>query len=109
MDTAKIERLRKERDDLLQAVEGFRTERDLARPERADAEQQIDLLEGELWGEKDLKAMAEAVTARLAAEVNQRKEQARNLEAEVAQRHDEARKLQVDVDSKPLVFLCCPL
>ena len=50
MDVAEIERLRKERDD---------------------AQQWIDLLEGELWGEKDLKAMAEAVTARLAIVVSQ--------------------------------------
>ena len=48
------------------------------------------------------------MTAKLAVDVSQRQEQARNLEAEVARRRDEVRKLQVDVDGKPLVFLCCP-
>ena len=54
-DKAEAERLWKEWDDLLQTIEGFRTERDLARQERADAQQWICLLEGELRGEKDLK------------------------------------------------------
>ena len=48
MDAAEIERLRKECDDLLQAIEGLRTERDLARQESVDAQQRINLLEGEL-------------------------------------------------------------
>ena len=72
MDVVEIEQLQKERDDLLQAVEGFRTERDLAHQERADAQQRINLLEGELQGEKDLKVAAEAVTTRLIMEVSQR-------------------------------------
>ena len=62
----------------------------------------------ELPGEKDLKVAAEAVTARLAVEVSERQEQARNLEAEVALWCDEACKLQADMDGKLLVFLCCP-
>ena len=47
-NAAKIEQLRKEHDDLLQAVEGFRTKRDLAHQEGTDVQQQKDLLEGEL-------------------------------------------------------------
>ena len=71
-DVAEFEQLRKERDDLLQVVEGFHMERNLARLELIDAQQQIDLLEGKLRGEKDMKATAEAVTARLTVEVSQR-------------------------------------
>ena len=37
-NAVEIEQLQNERDDLLQAVEGFRTERDLAHPEHADAQ-----------------------------------------------------------------------
>ena len=55
VDEAEAERLRKEWDNLLQTIEGFRMERDLAHQERADAQQRIDLLEGELRGENDLK------------------------------------------------------
>ena len=40
--------------------------------ERDDTQQWIDLLGGELRGEKDLKAAVEAVTARLSMEVSQR-------------------------------------
>ena len=65
IDAVEIEWQWKERDDLLQAIEGFRTEHDLACQEHAEVQQQIDLLEGELQGEKDLKATTEAVTARL--------------------------------------------
>ena len=49
-------------------------ERDLANQECADAQQRINLLEGKLQGEKDLKAMVEAVTTRLTVEVSQRQE-----------------------------------
>ena len=38
----------------------------------ADAQQRIDLLEGELEGERDLKVAGEGVSARLATEVGQR-------------------------------------
>ena len=72
VDEAEVERLRKKWDDMLQTIEGFRTEHDLARQERADAQQRIYLLEGELRGEKDLKVAAEAVTAKLTMEVSQR-------------------------------------
>ena len=68
-------------------------EHDLARQERANAQQRICLLEGELQGEKDLKVAAKAVTARLATKVSQRREQIQNLEAEVTQWRDKARKL----------------
>ena len=50
MDAVEAERLWKERDDLLRAIEGLRMELDLARQERADAQQQINHLEGELEG-----------------------------------------------------------
>ena len=70
-DAVEAEQLRKEQDDLLQAIEELRTEHDLAHHECIDAQQRIVLLEGKLWGEKDLKATAEAVTARLTAEVSQ--------------------------------------
>ena len=45
-------------------------EHDLARQEHANAQQRIYLLEGELQGEKDLKLVVEAVTAKLAMEVS---------------------------------------
>ena len=38
MNTMEIERLWKEHDDLLQAIERFHTERDLAHQERADTQ-----------------------------------------------------------------------
>ena len=38
MDTVETKRLRKERDNLLWAIEGLRTEHDLARQEHADAQ-----------------------------------------------------------------------
>ena len=63
VDEAEAERLRKEWDDLLQTIEGFRMERDLAHQERADAQQRIYLLEGELQEENDQKVGAEVVTA----------------------------------------------
>ena len=47
-DAMEIKWLWKECDDLLQAIEGFRTERDLAHQEHADSQQWIYLLEGEL-------------------------------------------------------------
>ena len=37
MDEAEAEQLQKEQDDLLQTIQGFRMERDLAHQERADA------------------------------------------------------------------------
>ena len=49
-DAMEAKRLWKERDDLIQAIEGLHMERDLAHQEHADAQQQIDLLEGELEG-----------------------------------------------------------
>ena len=57
---------------MLWAVEGLRTECDLAHQEHANAQQRINLLEGELEGERDLKVVAEGVSARLATEVSQR-------------------------------------
>ena len=79
--------------DLIESMHMDAAEIKWLRKEHDDAQQRIDFLEGKLWGEKDLKVMIEAVTARLAMEVSQRQEKARILEAEVAQRRDEARKL----------------
>ena len=45
---------------------------DLARQEHTDAQQRIDVLEGELEVEGDLKVAAKGVFARLAIEVGQR-------------------------------------
>ena len=62
------------REKLLDLIESTRTnaaEIERLQKERDDAQQWIDLLEGELWGEKDLKVAAEAVTTRLAVEVSQ--------------------------------------
>ena len=42
---------------------------DLAHQERTDAQQWIDLPEGELEGERDLKVMAKHMSARLTTEV----------------------------------------
>ena len=82
-DAVEAERLRKERDDLLRAVEELRTGIDLAHQERADAQQRIDHLEDELQRERDLKVAAEGVSARLDTEVGQRQEEVRRLDAEV--------------------------
>ena len=65
---------RETRDKLLDLVESTRTDAtEIERlwKERDDAQQRIDLLESELQGEKDLKAVVEAVTARLTVEVSQ--------------------------------------
>ena len=82
-DVVVAKRLRKERDDLLRAVEELRTGIDLAHQERADAQQRIDHLEDELQRERDLKVAAEGMSAGLAAEVGQCQEEVRHLEAEV--------------------------
>ena len=82
-DAVEAERLRKERDDLLRAVEELRTGIDLARQERADAQQQINHLKDELQGERDLKVAAKGVATRLTMEVGQRQEEVRRLEVEV--------------------------
>ena len=71
-DAAEAEWLQKEQDGLLRAIDGLRTECDLACQEHADAQQRIDLLEGELEGERDLKVAAERMSARLTTEVSQR-------------------------------------
>jgi hypothetical protein len=71
LDTVKTERIRKERDELLEAVEGLRTERDSARQESADAHQRIDHLMGEFEKERKVKIEAEDVAASLAIEVAQ--------------------------------------
>jgi hypothetical protein len=72
-DAVEFERLRKERDELLLAVEGLRRERDVAHQERINAQLQISLLEGELEKERDLKIKAKGVSAGLAVEVGQRR------------------------------------
>ena len=92
---------------MLRAIEGLRTECDLARHECVNAQQRIDLLEGELDGKRDLKVAAEDVFARLATEVGQRQEEVWRLEAEVTRQHDEVRRLRADVNGKSLVFSCC--
>jgi len=74
-DAVEAERLRKERDDLLRAVEKLRTGIDLARQERADAQQRIDHLKDELEWERDLKVAAEGVSIGLAVEVDQHQEE----------------------------------
>ena len=68
---------------MLRAIEGLRTEHDLTREMRADAQQQINLLKVELKGERDLKVVVEGMSARLTTEVGQHQEEARCLEAEV--------------------------
>ena len=50
-------------------------EHDFAHQERIDAQQRIDLLEGELEGERDLKVVAEGVSTRFPTEVSQRLEE----------------------------------
>lgn len=66
-DAEKTELLRMERSGLLQTAEGLRTERD-------NAQWRVASLEDELWGDKDLKLAAAAVTARLAMEATQNQE-----------------------------------
>ena len=83
MDAMEVEQLRKERDDLLWAIEELRTGTKLARQERADAQQRVGHLEKELRSERDLKVAAKGVSAGLVVEVDQRQEKVRCLEAEV--------------------------
>ena len=71
IDTVEAEQLRKEWDDLLRVIEGLRMKRDLACQEHTDAQKWIDLLEGELEGERDLKVVVEGVSASLATKVVQ--------------------------------------
>ena len=62
------------REKLLDLIESTRTnaaEIERLQKERDDAQQWIDLLEGELRGEEDLNAVVEAVTTRLTVEVSQ--------------------------------------
>ena len=63
------ERLWKEQDDLLRAIEELRIGIDLARQERTDTQQRIDHLEDELQGERDLKVAAEGMATELTMEV----------------------------------------
>ena len=93
VDATESKRLRKERHDLLRAIEGLYMERDLAHQERVDAQQWIELLKGELEGERDLKVVIKGVSARLTIEVDQCQEEVQRLEAEVTQHHDEVCKL----------------
>ena len=74
-DAMEVERLWKERDDLLWAIEELCIGIDLAHQERVDAQQQIDHLKDELQGERDLKVAAEGMSARLAMEVDQCQEE----------------------------------
>ena len=83
MDAVEAERLRKEWDDLLRAIEELHTGTELARQERADTQQQIDHLEGELLRERDLKVAAEGMFSGLATEVGQHQKEVLHLEAEV--------------------------
>jgi chromosome segregation ATPase len=92
-NTMVFEQLRKELDNLLWAIEGLYMECDAARQECADAQQRIDLLEGELKEERNLKVEAKGMSAGLTAEVGQRQAEIRGLEAEVTQQRDEVRKL----------------
>ena len=105
MDTVEGERLRKERDNLLWAVEELRTGIDLARQERAVAQQQTDHLEDEFQRERDLKVAVEGKFAGLATKVGQRQEEIWCVETEVTQQRNEVRKLRADVDGKSSFFL----
>ena len=51
----------------------------------ANAQQWIVLLEGKLLGEKDLKIMAEGMSARLTIDVDQCQEEVRHLEKELGE------------------------
>ena len=104
-DTMEAESLQKERDDLLRAVEGLCTKCDLAHQERTDAQQRIDLLEGELEVERDLKVVVEGVFTRLTTEVGWCQEEVQRLETEVTRQHDEVRNLRADMDGEPSVSL----
>jgi hypothetical protein len=83
LDATETERIRKERDELLQTVAGLRTECDSARQERVDAYQRIDRLLGELEKERELKIEAADVAASLAGEVAQQQEEAHKLREQV--------------------------
>ena len=78
---------------MLWAIEEFRMRTELACQERADAQQWIDHLEGELQRERDLKVAAKGMSVELIAEVGQCHEEVRLLEAEVTQQRDEVRRL----------------
>ena len=78
---------------MLWAVEELHMGIDLARQERANAQQRINHLEDELQGERDLKVAAEGMSTRLATEVGQCQEEVRRLEAEVTWQRDEVHRL----------------
>ena len=71
-DAVEAKWLWKERDNLLWAIEGLCTECDLACQEHADAQKWINLLEGELEGERDLRVAVKGMSTRLTVEVGQR-------------------------------------
>ncbi|XP_066385333.1 uncharacterized protein [Miscanthus floridulus] len=98
MDALEAERLWKERDDLLWAIEVLRTGTEPTCQERTNAQQQVSHLE-ELWRERDLKVAVEGVSIGFAVEVGQRQEEVQRLEAKVTQQRDEVCRLWVDVDS----------
>ena len=69
MDAMEAERLWKEQDDLLWAIEELHVGTELAHQECTDAQQRVDHLEKELRRERDLKVAAEGVSTGLAMEV----------------------------------------
>ena len=73
---------------------------ELARQERANAQQRVGHLEKELWRERDLKVAIKGVSTGLAMEVRQCQEEVRRLEAEVTWQRDEVRRLWADVNGK---------
>ena len=99
------EQLWKERDDLLRAIEELRSRTELAHQERANAQWRASHLKKELWRERDLKVVAEGVSAGLSMEIGQHQEEVRRLEAEVTWQRDEVRKLRANVNGKSLVSL----
>jgi predicted nucleic acid-binding Zn-ribbon protein len=98
LDAAEIERIQKERDELLQTMARLRQE-------HADVHQWINDLLGEVEKERESNIEAESMSARLAVQVGQHRARIQTLEAEVVEQREEAHKLQEQVNGETLVCL----
>jgi hypothetical protein len=83
-DDVEAKLIRKERDDLLQAVVRLCAKRDSTWQEHDDARGRVNDLLGEVEKERGLKLKAEGVSAGLAVEVGRGKARIHTLETEVS-------------------------
>jgi hypothetical protein len=90
------ERVRKERDDLLQAMARLHVERNSTRQECDNARGRVNDLLGEVEKERGLKLKAEGVSAGLVVEVGRGKAKINTMETEVSWQRGEVDKLRSD-------------